>query len=79
MKKSEQISQLSAYVTELEIKIDGLNEKLDLQEEKIKVKDNIIFNMTTELDRAKKMIAAQENAIRQYGAEHRLRHQAYNL
>jgi len=79
MKKSEQISQLSAYVTELEIKIDGLNEKLDLQEEKIKVKDNIIFNMTTELDKAKKMIAAQENAIRQYGAEHRLRHQAYNL
>jgi uncharacterized coiled-coil protein SlyX len=79
MKKSEQISQLSAYVTELEIKIDGLNEKLDLQEEKIKVKDNIIFNMTTELDRAKKMIAAQENAIRQYSAEHRLRHQAYNL
>ena len=79
MKKSEQISQLSAYVTELEIKIDGLNEKLDLQEEKIKIKDNIIFNMTTELDKAKKMIAAQENAIRQYSAEHRLRHQAYNL
>ena len=79
MKKSDQIKQISAYVTELEIKIDGLNEKLDLQEEKIKVKDNIIFNMTTELDKAKKMIAAQENAIRQYGAEHRLRHQAYNL
>ena len=107
MKKSDQIKQISAYVTQLEIKIDNKNEiidrlqedldraqtgresnkkdahalliQLDLQEEKIKIKDNIIFNMTTELDKAKKMIAAQENAIRQCGAEHRLRHQAYNL
>ena len=87
MKKSDQIKQISAYVTQLEIEIDNKNEiidglqagresnkkdvhalliQLDLQEEKIKIKDNIIFNMTTELDKAKKMIAAQENAIRQY-------------